>query len=147
MIFQLFVKGEKVGGGGRYDGLIPAMGGAEVPASGFALYLDALMKLVGTAAPEGAAAPVVLVRVPSDDAAVTAGAFKLAGSLREAGYTVAFDLDGEKGGNWRWIVEARTGTAPFVLRDVMKKKEFPAASAGELLKLLEGQGGDKDSPA
>ena len=40
VIFQLFVNDEKVGGGGRYDALIPAMGGRHTPASGFALYLD-----------------------------------------------------------------------------------------------------------
>ena len=46
MIFQFFTGGEKMGGGGRYDALIPSMGGGDVPASGFALYLDRLMKLV-----------------------------------------------------------------------------------------------------
>ena len=46
VIFQLYAGGEKVGGGGRYDALIPSMGGKDVPASGFALYVDRLMKLV-----------------------------------------------------------------------------------------------------
>ena len=45
MIFQLFVDDEKVGGGGRYDALIPAMSGKNIPASGFGLYLDLLMEL------------------------------------------------------------------------------------------------------
>ena len=45
LIFQLFIGEEKVGGGGRYDALIPSMGGGDVPASGFALYLDRLMEL------------------------------------------------------------------------------------------------------
>ena len=42
-IFQLFADGEHVGGGGRYDALIPLLGGKDTPASGFALYLDCLM--------------------------------------------------------------------------------------------------------
>ncbi|OGO01543.1 MAG: ATP phosphoribosyltransferase regulatory subunit, partial [Chloroflexi bacterium RBG_13_52_12] len=50
MIFQLYVGKEKIGGGGRYDALIPSMGGGDVPASGFALYLDRLMSLVKAAA-------------------------------------------------------------------------------------------------
>jgi len=46
VIFQLFMGGENIGGGGRYDALIPLMGGKDIPASGFALYLDHLMRLV-----------------------------------------------------------------------------------------------------
>ena len=37
MIFQLFEGDTKLGGGGRYDALIPLMGGKNTPASGFAL--------------------------------------------------------------------------------------------------------------
>ncbi|OGO31899.1 MAG: ATP phosphoribosyltransferase regulatory subunit, partial [Chloroflexi bacterium RBG_16_56_11] len=44
IIFQMFIGREKVGGGGRYDALIPSMGGGDVPASGFALYTDRLVK-------------------------------------------------------------------------------------------------------
>ncbi|MDP2917448.1 MAG: ATP phosphoribosyltransferase regulatory subunit, partial [Dehalococcoidia bacterium] len=46
VIFQLFCGEEKIGGGGRYDALIPSMGGKKTPASGFALYLDPLMNLI-----------------------------------------------------------------------------------------------------
>ena len=46
MIFQLFMGEENMGGGGRYDALIPLMGGKNTPASGFALYLDRLMSFV-----------------------------------------------------------------------------------------------------
>ncbi len=46
LIFQIYIGKEKVGGGGRYDDLITAMGGGNVPASGFALYLDRLMSYI-----------------------------------------------------------------------------------------------------
>ncbi|MCK4369021.1 MAG: histidine--tRNA ligase family protein, partial [Dehalococcoidales bacterium] len=36
VIFQFFKDEEKIGGGGRYDALIPLMGGEDTPASGFA---------------------------------------------------------------------------------------------------------------
>ncbi len=52
VIFQLFAGEERVGGGGRYDALIPLMDGRDIPASGFALYLDPLMDLVKPVAPD-----------------------------------------------------------------------------------------------
>jgi len=44
--FQLLVNGEKIGGGGRYDDLIPLMSGKNIPACGFALYIDPLMRFL-----------------------------------------------------------------------------------------------------
>ena len=49
LMFKLLIGGEQIGGGGRYDHLIPLMGGKPTPASGFALYLDHLMKLTKVA--------------------------------------------------------------------------------------------------
>jgi histidyl-tRNA synthetase len=46
LIFRIFVGDREVGGGGRYDALIPLMGGPDTPALGFALYLDCLMDMV-----------------------------------------------------------------------------------------------------
>lgn len=44
IVFEMFCEGEEgpvtVGGGGRYDGLVKALGGEDVPAMGFALRLD-----------------------------------------------------------------------------------------------------------
>lgn len=47
LIFRIFAGDKEVGGGGRYDALIPLMGGPDAPALGFALYLDCLMDMVG----------------------------------------------------------------------------------------------------
>ena len=47
IVFEIFCEGEEgpvtLGGGGRYDGLVKALGGADVPAMGFALRLDKLV--------------------------------------------------------------------------------------------------------
>ncbi len=147
MIFQLFVGGEKIGGGGRYDALIPAMGGGDVPASGFALYLDRLMNMVK---PEIIAGPVperIMVRVPSGDADAMREAFKIAGSLREAGYVAEFDLDGQEPAGLRWIADVQSQAPLFILNDLVKNKKFESSTIDEVLKLLEEDGGDKDSPA
>jgi histidyl-tRNA synthetase len=146
MIFQLFVGGEKIGGGGRYDALIPAMGGGDIPASGFALYLDRLMNLVKPEAIAGPVPPRIMVRVQAGDVDAMKEAFKTAGSLREAGYVAEFDLGGQEPGS-RWIVNVQSQAPLFAVTDLANDKKFEASTTGDVLKLLEGKGGDKDSPA
>ena len=136
IIFQFFVGKEKVGGGGRYDALIPSMGGGDVPASGFALYLDSLVKLVSPQAVGGTAAGRVQVRVKS--AGDVKKAFEAAGDLREAGYIVEIELDGKKN-DAQWIVEVGD---KFTVVDITAKKKMEATSVNEVVKLLEGKGGD-----
>ncbi|MCK4863592.1 MAG: histidine--tRNA ligase family protein [Dehalococcoidales bacterium] len=139
IIFQLFIGKEKVGGGGRYDALIPSMGGGDVPASGFALYLDRLISLVKAEAIVGSAAEKVLVRAKS--AGAMKEAFQLADSLRGAGYIAELDLDGKKS-DLRWIIEVRSEAPVFTIVDTNTKKKIEASTINEVLKQLEGEGGD-----
>ncbi len=139
IIFQFFIGGDKVGGGGRYDALIPSMGGGDIPASGFALYLDQLMGLVG---PEAVAVSVperILVRVKSGD--VLKPAFELADRLRQAGYIVEIDLDGRKAAA-RWTIEVANKTPAFTLVDNVKSGQTDFITVNEVLKRLEAKGGD-----
>lgn len=62
VMFQLLASGERVAGGGRYDALIPLMGGEDVPASGFALYIDRLMGMVRPEVVDGRLPDKVLIR-------------------------------------------------------------------------------------
>jgi histidyl-tRNA synthetase len=142
LIFQLFIGEEKVGGGGRYDALIPSMGGGNVPASGFALYLNQLMDLVKTEAIAPAAQKRILVRALSEDA--LKDAFKAADSLRRAGYIAELDLDGQKA---NWVLEVR-GKAPlFTLISGKKPGKFETQILSDVLKRLEAEGVDKNRPA
>ena len=102
MIFQLFTGKEKIGGGGRYDALIPSMGGGDVPASGFAIYLDRLMKLIKPEAIVPPASKRILIRTSSGVSVKEA--FKIADSLRKAGYIAELDLDGREAA---WILEVK----------------------------------------
>jgi histidyl-tRNA synthetase len=144
IIFQLCVGGEMVGGGGRYDALIPSMGGGEVPASGFALYVDSLMGLVKAEAIARPAPQQVAVRVVAGG--TVREAFKTAECLRQTGYIVALDLGGG-GPVSRWVIEVRGQAPALTLVDNARSRRLDFPSINELLKQLEGQGGDKDSPA
>ncbi len=110
MIFQLFVNDEKVGGGGRYDALIPAMGGKNTPASGFALYLDLLMKLVKTETLAPAPLPKILVKMDADASKM---GFAMADLLREAGYIVKLHLGGKGPTDIAWKLDVHNQAPRF----------------------------------
>jgi histidyl-tRNA synthetase len=130
MIFQLFMGKEKIGGGGRYDALISSMGGGDVPASGFAIYLDRLIKLVKPNAVLPATPKRILVKGKVEET------FKVADALRRAGYIAELDLDGREAA---YILEVKSATL-LTLMDKAKSKKTDARSVEEVIKLLEAKG-------
>ncbi len=147
VIFQLFMDEEKIGGGGRYDALIPLMGGRDVPASGFALYLDHLMNLVK---PDTLAKPVgqgILIRARPNQPETLKESFGMANRLHEAGYTAEVRLGGQEPANLRWTIDIQSKAPQFTLTDQIKHRKFGAQTADEILRLLGEEGADKDSVA
>ncbi len=134
-IFQLFINDEKVGGGGRYDDLITSMGGKPTPASGFALYLDLLMKLIDNGKLSGQPAATVLVKIDPD--AANKG-FNLAVLLRKAGYTVKLHLGGQGPVDVQWKLEVHNKAPQLLLTDLAQNKTHKIQSADEALKILKG---------
>jgi len=145
VIFQLFMGEENIGGGGRYDALIPLMGGKDIPASGFALYLDRLMNLVK---PETLAKPLaqrILVRVEPE--AMREG-FSIASRLREVGYVAELHLGAREPAKLRWTLDVQNKAPLFVLTDRVKRRKFEAQTTAEVLTLLGGgEGANKNSTA
>ncbi len=80
-VFHVFVGDQKVGGGGRYDGLVSLVGARALPASGFAIDIDAVSPLLAATREEAAA---ITIRCESQDAGDLARAFALAVALRES---------------------------------------------------------------
>jgi len=144
VIFQFFKGGEKIGGGGRYDALIPLMGGKDTPASGFALYLDRLMSLVK---PEALAKPPgkrILIRAKPD---VVKEGFSTAQRLREAGYMAEFYLGVQKQADFNWTIEVRSKAPKFILTDRVAGKRFEAKTTREVLAVLRKADANKGSIA
>ena len=146
VIFQLFLGEEKIGGGGRYDALLPSMGGGDIPASGFALYLDRLMNLVKAGALAKPPAEKIWVRGESGKD-VTKEAFGDANLLREAGYVVELDLGGQEPADSRWTLNIQSEEPLFVLRDKVKSSQVEAQNIEGVLALLENKGANENSPA
>jgi len=136
VIFQLFAGEERVGGGGRYDALIPLMGGRDIPASGFALYLDPLMNLVKPPVPPKTLAQRILVRAEPGQTETAKEGFRIAGCLREAGYAAQLDLGGQEPANLRWRLDVQGEAPVFVLTDQVKRRRFEAQTADEVLGIL-----------
>ena len=135
--FQFFVGDENVGAGGRYDALIPLMGGRGVPASGFALYLDKLVPLLQPSI--GTSLPWKGVRVSAAETSpeILMACAEAARMLREAGFTAEFDfsdVDASSRWNWTMIVEGPPLMFTLISSDGRKTT---ASSASEVLQLLE----------
>ncbi len=80
-----------IGGGGRYDGLVAALGGPDLPGVGFALGLDRLAMVVDGGG-DGSRAPAALI-LPLEERAV-APALALATRLRDEGLAVGLEPAG-----------------------------------------------------
>ena len=83
-----------IGGGGRYDGLVEELGGAPMPACGFAIGLERLlivMEETGVAFPEAPKCDLAIVT--AGDAAMLK-ALELSAEIRAEGYSVSIDTVG-----------------------------------------------------
>jgi len=135
VIFQIFKDEEKIGGGGRYDALIPLMGGKDTPASGFALYLDRLMNLVKLEALAQPLGQRILIR--AEPQAAKEG-FSTVARLHESGYRAEFYLGAQRQADFDWTLDIQSKAPKFILTDQVKQRRFEAQTADEVLKLLKG---------
>jgi histidyl-tRNA synthetase len=121
VMFQLLVNEAKVGGGGRYDALIPTMSGKEAPASGFALYLEPLMDLIQPETPDAGRQSRVTVQMEPGTAAE---GFAVAEMLRKSGYTVKLYLGGQGPQDSGWKLEVQHKPLSFVLTDLTGNQKY-----------------------
>ncbi|MFC1967236.1 ATP phosphoribosyltransferase regulatory subunit [Chloroflexota bacterium] len=144
IIFHLYSGGEKLGGGGRYDALVPAMGGDNIPASGFALYFDSLVKMLEKGNPLAATPPRILVRIKSKEENVLKYAFSVADHLRQAGYIAEINLGDQELSGFGWVLDVNEGPV-LSLWDKVQPDKSEARTIEEVLALLGERGADKDS--
>ena len=140
IIFQLFTKENKLGGGGRYDALIPLMGGKNTPASGFALRMNTLMNLIEMPSPAKSETNAVLVIVTNNKPDLVKSAYRVANRLREAGFIVSIQVDNEDKKDFKWIIEVNDKSQEFVIYDQTNKQRLTAKTIGDVVKLLGGKG-------
>jgi histidyl-tRNA synthetase len=132
--FQFLAGGEKIGGGGRYDKLVPLMNGGDVPACGFALYVDSMMQLLPA---EKKGRSGILVRGKESTAETAKECFVVAKSLRDAGHPAELDFTGCEESSCRWVVlVSGKEPSPFVVKDCLQKQRRRVASVAEILEVV-----------
>jgi len=136
LCFQLSAKGYKMGSGGRYDNLIPLIGGKKTPACGFALYLEPLAGLIQPKA-KRTTAPEILVRCDAATTDTIRASFELAGALRRAGYATELDFNGRQTGG-RWIVAVQDKPVLFTVIDSVRNKKKDAPTTADVVKMVGG---------
>jgi histidyl-tRNA synthetase len=134
--FQFLAAGERIGGGGRYDNLVPLMNGADIPACGFALYVDPIMKLLSLEK-EKRGECGILIRGKELTPEIAETCFIVAESLRDAGYPAELDFTDRKESNYKWVVlVSGKAPSPFVITDCIQKRQRDAASMAEIIKVV-----------
>jgi histidyl-tRNA synthetase len=134
--FQFLAAGEKIGGGGRYDSLVPLMNGKDIPACGFALYVDPLMKLLSLEK-EKKGKSGILVKGKELTPEIVKTCFAVAESLRDAGHSAELDFTGREESNYRWVIlVSGKEPSPFVLKDCLQKRRREVASMAKILKVV-----------
>jgi histidyl-tRNA synthetase len=135
VVFQLNVGGDRVGGGGRYDNLLPLLGRKDIPAAGFALYVEPLLARMELISPR----PSVLV-VKSPTPRGQGRAFALARELRASGYRVEMECSASPP---HFLIEVGNGfTVAGPSGEVVR-----LSSLKKLFRFLEEMGAIKASPA
>ena len=139
VIFQLYSGDTRLAGGGRYDDLIPLIGGPQVPASGFALYTDHVAELVSLETLNGHNLVRVLI---SSQPETLKDSFALASRLRDAGFAAELDLGGAPPARAAWTVAVAGQPPTFTVTNLTTQKTSPAASADAVVAALGGNSAD-----
>lgn len=134
--FQFMAAGEKIGGGGRYDKLVPLMNGGDIPACGFALYVDPMMRLLRPEK-EKKGKSGILVKGQELSPEIVKTCFAVAKSLRDAGYTAEIDFIDRAESSFRWVIlVSAKKPRRFVLKDSTQKRRREVASVAAILEVV-----------
>jgi histidyl-tRNA synthetase len=143
-----------IGGGGRYDDLVSAIGGPETPGVGFGTGVERILLAVSKSAAEAPAAPAPTIYLVGVGAEARAEVFALAHDLRTMG--IAVDLDymerslkgqmkqaGRTGARLAFIIgEAEMAAGTITVRDLAagEEKQMPH---GEAIAFAESAAGER----
>ncbi len=134
-IFRFQLGQLRLGGGGRYDDLIPLMGGGDVAACGFALDIDQMAAIAST--PDNSRT-TILVRSESAGS-MDKVVFETASQLRQAGYRADLDQGSRGPTRHRWVLSIRgeKGKPGFVLTNQSSGNTTELDSIAEILGILQ----------
>ena len=134
--FQLLANGKKIGGGGRYDDLVPLMGGKNAPACGFALYIDPIMALLPLKNKKSNESGILIKgERPTREVAKTC--FTLAQSLHKVKHAVGVDFSEQEPDDYRWVISISVSEpSQFTITDRQTQRRWNITSVAEILTIL-----------
>ena len=135
LCFQFLVGQNRIGSGGRYDNLVPLIGGKNTPACGFALYIDPLMDLVQSMSRRKTEQSIMVKGEPTPD--TIKASFQLAQSLREVGYATELDFSNRRTSK-QWVVTVQAEPSPFIVVDQMRNQKSEASSIADVIDIIGG---------
>jgi histidyl-tRNA synthetase len=134
--FQFLAAGHNIGGGGRYDNLVPLMNGEDIPACGFALYVDPIMKLLPLEKGKRGESEI-LVKGKDSTIEIAETCFTVAESLRDAGHTAELAFAGREESDYRWVIlVSGKEPTPFVITDCVRGQQRDTASVVEIIEVV-----------
>jgi len=145
VIFHVNANGIDIAGGGRYNALIPFLGGKDKPASGFAIYLDKLMQMIdvnslGSRVGDNG----IIVRIEGNETAILKSGFELVKFIHDNGNIAEMSFNGHIPQGFRRIVDIKKDNT-FIFTDIRTKKKTVIKNLSELIKLIEYEKTDKSS--
>jgi len=135
VIFHLFVNGEHVGGGGRYDKLIPLLGGLDKPAAGFALYLNRLIPMIDAEDMYDMVEEKILIKYEGDN---LKNAYEMANLIRECGISAELFYPGVDTAAYGWAVTVKAADS-YEVTDLIEDKTTEFKNQAEVICLLSGE--------
>ncbi len=133
-VFHVSVNGERVGGGGRYDALIPLMSGKNIPASGFALSLD---RLTGLITDEAGLIPGIIISLAKKNGESVKTGFDIADFFHRHGIKAEMDI-GKHPDNFNWNLTVNS-KSEFTLVNINKRKKYKINNPSEILEILQNE--------
>jgi histidyl-tRNA synthetase len=117
------------------------MGGKNTPASGFMLLMNHLMKTIAAPPETESEKNKILIVTDGNQPQSVKSAYILTQELRAKGFIASIQVDNEDKADYKWIIEVGGKSPEFAVIDQSTKKKFTPLTAGEVNKLLGGQGG------
>ena len=112
------------------------MNGQDIPACGFALYVDTIMKLLPPEKKKKSKSGI-LVKGQELTLEIVKACFAVAESLRDAGHPTELDFTDREESGYRWVVlVSGKKPSPFVLKDCVQRRRREVASMAKILKVV-----------
>jgi len=136
LCFKITSGGSRICSGGRYDNLIGLVGGKDIPACGFAFYLDSITDMVKPWSQQKAE-KTVSVKTTGKSASMVKTAFEAAAAMRKVGLIAELDFRGSQL-EARWTVAISARPSMFTIIDNNTKSRKMVYTVSDVINVIGG---------